>query len=154
MPQLQVGDTAPDFTAVTDEGKTVRLSDYRGKRVVVYFYPKDDTPGCTTQACSFRDNYVQIEERNAVVLGISPDDQESHQKFKTKFNLPFTLLVDEDHRITEEYGAWGEKTNFGKTYMGVIRSQIVVDERGKVVGVHYNIKPDAGVPEVLDLLPA
>lgn len=154
MPQLQVGDTAPDFTAVSDEGKTVRLSDYRGKRVVVYFYPKDDTPGCTTQACSFRDNYVQIEERNAVVLGISPDDQESHQKFKTKFNLPFTLLVDADHSIAELYGAWGEKTNFGKTYMGVIRSQIVVDENGKVVGVHYNVKPDASAPEALDLLTA
>jgi thioredoxin-dependent peroxiredoxin len=152
MPQLQVGDTAPDFTAVTDEGKTVKLSDYRGKRVIVYFYPKDDTPGCTTQACSFRDNYVQLEERNAVVLGISPDDQESHQKFKLKFNLPFTLLVDEDHAITEAYGAWGEKTNFGKTYMGVIRSQVVIDEHGKVVATKYNVKPDDSVPQALDAL--
>ena len=139
MPQLQVGDPAPDFTAVTDEGKTVKLSDYRGKRVVVYFYPKDDTPGCTTQACSFRDNYVQLEERNAVVLGISPDDQMSHQKFKMKFNLPFTLLVDEDHAITDAYGAWGEKTSFGKTSMGVIRSQVVIDENGKVAATKYNV---------------
>ena len=152
MPQLQVGDPAPDFTAVTDEGKTVKLSDYRGKRVVVYFYPKDDTPGCTTQACSFRDNYVQLEERNAVVLGISPDDQISHQKFKMKFNLPFTLLVDEDHAITDAYGAWGEKTSFGKTSMGVIRSQVVIDENGKVAATKYNVKPDESVPNVLDAL--
>ena len=152
MPQLQVGDPAPDFTAVTDEGKTVKLSDYRGKRVVVYFYPKDDTPGCTTQACSFRDNYVQLEERNAVVLGISPDDQMSHQKFKMKFNLPFTLLVDEDHAITDAYGAWGEKTSFGKTSMGVIRSQVVIDENGKVAATKYNVKPDESVPNVLDAL--
>lgn len=152
MPQLQVGDPAPDFTAVTDEGKTVKLSDYRGKRVVVYFYPKDDTPGCTTQACSFRDNYVQLEERNAVVLGISPDDQMSHQKFKMKFNLPFTLLVDEDHAITDAYGAWGEKTSFGKTSMGVIRSQVVIDENGKVAATKYNVKPDESVPNALDAL--
>ena len=152
MPQLQVGDPAPDFTAVTDEGKTVKLSDYRGKRVVVYFYPKDDTPGCTTQACSFRDNYVQLEERNAVVLGISPDDQMSHQKFKMKFNLPFTLLVDEDHAITDAYGAWGEKTSFGKTSMGVIRSQVVIDENGKVAATKYNVKPDESVPNGLDAL--
>ena len=152
MPQLQVGDPAPDFTAVTDEGKTVKLSDYRGKRVVVYFYHKDDTPGCTTQACSFRDNYVQLEERNAVVLGISPDDQMSHQKFKMKFNLPFTLLVDEDHAITDAYGAWGEKTSFGKTSMGVIRSQVVIDENGKVAATKYNVKPDESVPNVLDAL--
>ena len=152
MPQLQVGDPAPDFTAVTDEGKTVKLSDYRGKRVVVYFYPKDDTPGCTTQACSFRDNYVQLEERNAVVLGISPDDQMSHQKFKMKFNLPFTLLVDEDHAITDAYGAWGEKTSFGITSMGVIRSQVVIDENGKVAATKYNVKPDESVPNALDAL--
>lgn len=152
MPQLQIGDTAPDFTTLTDEGKEVRLSDYRGKRVVVYFYPADDTPGCTIQACSFRDNYLDIEERNAVVLGISPDGVESHQKFKTKYNLPFTLLIDEDHAITEAYGAWGEKTNFGKTYMGVIRSQVILDENGKVINTHYNIKADASLPEALEIL--
>jgi peroxiredoxin Q/BCP len=153
MPQLQVGDTAPNFTALTDEGKTVSLSDYRGKRVVLYFYPADDTPGCTIQACSFRDNYLEIEERNAVVLGVSPDNQSSHQKFKTKYNLPFTLLVDEDHAITEGYGAWGEKSNFGKTYMGVIRSQVVIDENGKIVDTHYNVKADASMTEALNALP-
>ncbi|MCC6455319.1 MAG: thioredoxin-dependent thiol peroxidase [Caldilineaceae bacterium] len=154
MPQLQVGDLAPDFSAVTDEGKTVKLSDYRGQRVVLYFYPADDTPGCTTQACSFRDNYVDIQEQNAVVLGISPDNQSSHQKFKTKYNLPFTLLVDEDHAITDLYGAWGEKTNFGKTYMGVIRSHIVIDENGKVIDTRYNVKADASMPQALEALKA
>jgi thioredoxin-dependent peroxiredoxin len=154
MPQLQVGDLAPDFSAVTDEGKTVKLSDYRGQRVVLYFYPADDTPGCTTQACSFRDNYVDIQEQNAVVLGISPDNQSSHQKFKTKYNLPFTLLVDEDHAITDLYGAWGEKTNFGKTYMGVIRSHVVIDENGKVIDTRYNVKAEASMPEALEALKA
>jgi peroxiredoxin Q/BCP len=153
MPQLQVGDMAPDFTTVTDEGKTVSLSDYRGKRVVLYFYPADDTPGCTTQACSFRDNYLEIEERNAVVLGVSPDGVKSHQKFKTKYNLPFTLLVDEDHSITEAYGAWGEKTRPGgvKT-IGVIRSQVIIDENGRIVDTDYNVKPDASYSEALSAL--
>lgn len=154
MPQLQVGDTAPNFTALTDEGNEVSLSDYRGKRVVLYFYPADDTPGCTIQACSFRDNIIEIEEQNAVVLGISPDGVDSHQKFKTKFNLPFTLLVDADHSITEAYGAWGEKTNFGKTYMGVIRSQVVIDENGKVIDTKYNVKADASYTEAMNALTA
>lgn len=152
MPELKVGDPAPDFEATSDSGARVKLSDYRGKRVVVYFYPKDDTPGCTTQACSFRDNYAEIEEQNAVVLGISPDDASSHRKFKTKFNLPFTLLVDEDHAIAEKYGVWGEKTSFGKTYMGIIRSHFVIDETGKIVAIHYNVKPDASLPEALEAL--
>lgn len=153
MPELKVGDTAPDFTATTDDGKTVSLSDYHGKRVVVYFYPADDTPGCTTQACSFRDNYVEIEERNATVLGVSPDGVKSHQKFKTKYNLPFTLLVDEDHAITESYGAWGEKTRpGGEKYMGVIRSQVIVDENGKVIDTDYNVKADASYSEALSAL--
>lgn len=152
MAELQVGDLAPDFTTLTDEGKTVKLSDYRGKRVVLYFYPKDDTPGCTTQACSFRDHYVEIEEKNAVVLGVSPDGQASHQKFKVKFNLPFTLLVDEDHAIAEAYDVWREKTNYGKTYMGIVRSHFVIDEAGKIVSVHYNVKADASLPEALTVL--
>jgi peroxiredoxin Q/BCP len=154
MPKLQVGDMAPDFTALTDEGKSVSLSDYRGKRVVLYFYPADDTPGCTIQACSFRDHYVEIQERNAVVLGISPDDVNSHQKFKTKFNLPFTLLVDADHAIAEAYGTWGEKTNFGKTYMGIIRGQVVIDENGKIIDTDYNVKADASYSEAMSALVA
>lgn len=152
MPELKVGDMAPDFEATTDTGERINLSDYRGKRVVVYFYPKDDTPGCTTQACSFRDSYAEIEEQNAVVLGISPDDQASHQKFKTKYNLPFTLVVDNDHAIAEAYGVWGEKSMYGKTYMGIIRSHFVVDEAGKLVGVHYNVKPEASLPDALQSL--
>jgi peroxiredoxin Q/BCP len=154
MPKLQVGDMAPDFTALTDEGKSVSLNDYRGKRVVLYFYPADDTPGCTIQACSFRDHYIEIQERNAVVLGISPDDVNSHQKFKTKFNLPFTLLVDADHAIADAYGAWGEKTNFGKTYMGIIRSQVVIDEQGKIIDTDYNVKADASYSEAMNALVA
>lgn len=152
MAELKIGDLAPDFEATTDSGERIKLSDYRGKRVVVYFYPKDDTPGCTTQACSFRDNYAEIEEQNAVVLGISPDDQASHRKFKTKYNLPFTLVVDEDHSIAEAYGVWGEKSMYGKTYMGIIRSHFVVDEEGKLVGIQYNVKPDDSLPEALQSL--
>ncbi|MGF1507753.1 MAG: thioredoxin-dependent thiol peroxidase [Anaerolineae bacterium] len=136
MAELSVGDTAPDFEATTDTGETVRLSDYRGQRVILYFYPKDDTPGCTTQACGFRDNYEVIEEKNAVVLGVSPDGQASHAKFKTKHDLPFTLLVDEDHSISEAYGVWGEKKMFGYTFMGVIRSHFIIDEQGKIADAH------------------
>jgi peroxiredoxin Q/BCP len=141
----QAGQMAPDFEAVTDTGDKVHLSDYRGKRVILYFYPADDTPGCTTQSCGFRDNYPLIEEKNGVVLGVSPDGVASHQKFKTKFDLPFTLLVDEDHAISEMYGTWGEKTSFGKTYMGVIRSHYVIDEAGRVIEVHLKVKPEDSV---------
>src|SRR6476646_10053029 len=122
---IKVGDVAPDFELMTDAGEMVKLSDFRGKKVILYFYPEDDTPGCTTQSCGFRDNYPVIEEKNAVVLGVSPDGVKSHQQFKTKFNLPFTLLVDEDHAISEAYGVWGEKSNYGKTYMGIVRSHFI-----------------------------
>ena len=145
MSGLQVGDVAPGFTVTTDSGATVSLSDYRGKRVVLYFYPKDDTPGCTTQACGFRDNYPVIEEKNAVVLGVSPDSAKSHQKFKTKFDLPFTLLVDEDHAIAEAYGVWAEKSMYGKKYMGIERSHFVIDESGKIVDAQVKVKPDDSV---------
>lgn len=152
--ELKIGDMAPDFEALTDGGKSVKLSDLRGKRVVLYFYPKDDTPGCTTQACGFRDNYPVIEERNAVVLGVSPDNQASHQKFKTKFNLPFTLLVDEDHRIAELYGVWGEKTSYGRTSMGILRSHFVIDENGKIIDAHVKVKPEDSVEYALQALGA
>ena len=145
MSGLQVGDVAPGFTVTTDSGASVSLSDYRGKRVVLYFYPKDDTPGCTTQACGFRDNYPVIEEKNAVVLGVSPDSAKSHQKFKTKFDLPFTLLVDEDHAIAEAYGVWAEKSMYGKKYMGIERSHFVIDENGKIVDAQVKVKPDDSV---------
>jgi peroxiredoxin Q/BCP len=151
-PKLKLGDLAPEFELPNDKGKKVKLSDYRGKRVVVYFYPKDDTPGCTTQACGFRDNYLAIEEKKAVILGISPDDAQSHVRFKTKFNLPFTLLSDEDHAVAETYGVWGEKSMMGKTYMGIIRSHFVVDENGKLIDVQYNIKPEASVAGALEVI--
>ena len=152
MSALQVGDVAPDFTAVTDGGATVSLGDYRGRRVVLYFYPKDDTPGCTTQACGFRDNYPVIEEKNAVVLGVSPDSAKSHQKFKTKFDLPFTLLVDEDHAIAEAYGVWAEKSMYGKKYMGIERSHFVIDENGKIADAQVKVKPEDSVAKALAML--
>ncbi len=152
MANLQPGDSAPDFTAATDSGATLRLSDLRGKRVVLYFYPKDDTPGCTTQACGFRDSYPVIEEKNAVVLGVSPDGVKSHQKFKTKFNLPFTLVVDEDHAIAEAYGVWVEKSMYGKQYMGVERSHFVIDEQGVIVDAQVKVKPDDSVAKALAAL--
>lgn len=152
MAELKVGEMAPDFSTTTDEGKPVKLSDFRGKRVILYFYPKDDTPGCTKQACSFRDSYAEIEKKNAVVLGVSPDDAESHAKFKSKYNLPFPLLVDEDHAIAEAYGVWGEKTNFGRTYMGIIRSHFIIDEEGRLADVRYDVKPEASMPEALSVL--
>jgi peroxiredoxin Q/BCP len=139
---LQIGDIAPDFEALTDTGDTVKLSNYRGRRVILYFYPKDDTPGCTTQGCGFRDSYPSIQGYNAAVLGVSPDDVSSHQKFKTKYALPFTLVVDEDHSIAERYGVWGEKTMAGKSYMGIVRSHFVIDEQGKILDAQIGVKPE------------
>ena len=150
--QIEIGDLAPDFEALTDGGETVRLRDYRGQRVVLYFYPKDDTSGCTKQACSFRDQYAEIEERNAVVLGVSPDGQASHQKFKSKYDLPFTLLVDEDHTIAEQYGVWGEKSMYGREYMGILRSHFVIDEQGKIVDVRIKVRPADSVELALKTL--
>ena len=152
--ELSVGETAPDFELPGDAGQTVKLSDYRGKRVVLYFYPKDDTPGCTTQACGFRDHYLEVEQQNAVVLGVSPDGIKSHQKFKTKFNLPFTLLADEDHKVAERYGVWGEKSMMGRKYMGIIRSHFVIDEQGKIVEARVKVKPEESVERALKLIGA
>lgn len=152
--KLKVGDTAPDFEAQTDDGQTVHLSDYRGKRVVLYFYPGDDTPGCTKQACAFRDNYAAIEEQDAIVLGISPDGQASHQKFRTKYDLPFTLLVDEDHSIADLYGVWGERMSFGKKKIGILRSHFVIDETGTIVDTQYRVGPEDSVERALASLEA
>jgi peroxiredoxin Q/BCP len=147
-----VGSVAPDFTLPADDGSMVRLSDLRGRRVVLYFYPKDDTPGCTTQACGFRDNYVEISEKDAVVFGISPDGVNSHVKFRTKFDLPFRLLADEDHKVAELYGVWGEKNNYGKTYFGIIRSHFVVDAEGKIADVQYGVSAEDSVANALATL--
>lgn len=152
MSRLQIGDQAPDFTALTDQGEQVALQDYRGKQVVLYFYPKDDTSGCTTQACGFRDNYPTIAAQNAVVLGVSPDSVASHQKFKSKYNLPFTLLVDADHAIADAYGVWGEKSMYGKKYMGIIRSHFVIDGAGQIVDAQYKISPKDSTAKALTAL--
>ena len=152
MANLTVGDIAPDFTTLTDQGTAVRLSDYRGQRVLLYFYPKDDTPGCTRQACGFRDSYPEIEEKNAIVLGISPDNVASHQEFKTKFDLPFTLLVDEGHQIAELYGTWGERSMYGNKFMGIIRSHFLIDEEGRLADVQYKISPKNSVKQALKSL--
>jgi len=149
---LKVGDMAPDFELPSETGEKVKLSDFRGKRVVLFFYPKDNTSGCTTQACGFRDNYPVIEEKNAVVLGVSPDDEKSHQSFKSKYDLPFTLLVDADHKVAETYGAWGERSNYGKTYMGIIRSHFIIDEAGKLADVQVQVSPTDSVERAMAAL--
>ena len=152
MAQIKVGDQAPDFETVDDQSKRVKLSELRGKRVVIYFYPKDDTPGCTRQACGFRDNYSNVEGKNSVVLGVSPDDVESHQAFKSKFSLPFPLLVDSDHAIAEAYSVWGEREVNGNKFMGIFRSSFVIDEQGKVIDAHYNVSPEDSVESALAAL--
>jgi peroxiredoxin Q/BCP len=147
-----VGAQAPDFTLTSDSGEPVTLSSFRGRKVILYFYPKDDTPGCTTQSCGFRDAYPQIEEQNAVVLGISPDSQKSHQKFKTKFDLPFTLLVDSEHAVAEAYAVWVEKSMYGKKYMGIERSHFVIGEDGTVIQAAPKVKPTDSVEQALAAL--
>jgi peroxiredoxin Q/BCP len=151
---VEEGKEAPDFELVSDTGERVRLSDLRGRPVVLYFYPKDDTPGCTTQARSFRDAYGEFEERGAVVLGVSPDTESSHASFKAKHGLPFALLADPEHEVAERYGVWVEKTMYGKTSMGIKRSTFVVDEDGKVAKAMLGVKADNHADLVLSALPA
>jgi thioredoxin-dependent peroxiredoxin len=150
---VEEGKPAPDFELTSDSGESVRLSDLKGKPVVVYFYPRDDTPGCTAQACGIRDNYEAFGERGAVVLGISPDDETAHVKFKEKYGLPFTLLADPDHQVADRYGVWGERKLYGKTYMGIERSTFVIDPEGNVSRVMRRVKPDTHAEQVLDALP-
>jgi len=151
---IEEGKPAPDFELQSDTGETVRLSDFRGKPVVLYFYPKDDTPGCTTEACEFRDSYDTYRERGIEILGISPDDVASHEKFKSKYNLPFTLLADPERTVAEAYGVWGERTYAGKTYLGINRSTFVIDEDGNVARAMLGIKPAGHAAAVLERLPA
>ncbi len=146
------GQEAPDFELTSDAGETVKLSDLRGKPVVLYFYPKDDTPGCTTQACGIRDAYGEFEQAGAVVLGVSPDDERSHVKFRSKYELPFTLLADTEHAVAEQYGVWGEKKYMGKKYMGISRSTFVIDEDGKVKKVFEKVTPATHADDVLAAL--
>ena len=149
---VEEGKPAPDFELETDEGATVRLSDFRGQPVVLYFYPKDDTPGCTKQASGFRDAYAEYRQRGAVVLGVSPDTVASHQRFKAKYGLPFTLLADPEHVITDRYGAWGEKSFAGRKYMGVVRSTFVIDADGNVARAMYGVNAERNPAEVLQAL--
>jgi thioredoxin-dependent peroxiredoxin len=149
---VEEGRPAPDFTLMSDTGEDVALADLRGRPVVLYFYPKDDTPGCTTQACGIRDAWGDFERAGAVVLGVSPDDEKSHEKFKQKFELPFTLLADTDHEVADAYGVWGEKTYAGKTYMGVLRSTFVIDGDGNVARIFRDVKPAEHADQVLEAL--
>jgi peroxiredoxin Q/BCP len=149
---VQDGDKAPDFELETDDGGMLKLSKLKGKPVVLYFYPKDDTKGCTAQACGFRDAYPTITEQNAVVIGVSPDGSRSHQKFRTKYDLPFVLLTDEGHKVADRYGAWGEKKMYGMTYQGVIRSHFVIDEQGMVVDAQVKVSPKDSVARALETL--
>ena len=151
---IEEGKPAPDFELRSDTGETVSLKALRGKPVVLYFYPKDDTPGCTTQACGIRDAYSEFERAGAVVLGVSPDNERSHVKFKEKYELPFTLLADTDHTVAEQYGVWGEKKYAGKSYMGVSRSTFVIDADGTVKKIFQNVKPATHAADVLAALGA
>jgi thioredoxin-dependent peroxiredoxin len=151
---VEEGREAPDFQLTSDSGERVRLSQFRGRPVVLYFYPRDDTPGCTTQACGIRDSYGDFEERGAVVLGVSPDTEESHVKFKEKHGLPFTLLADPEHEVAEAYGVWKEKSFGGKRYWGVERSTFLIDEDGRVAKVIRRVKPDTHAEQVLEALAA
>jgi peroxiredoxin Q/BCP len=143
---------APDFELTADDGEHVRLSELRGKPAVLYFYPKDDTPGCTTQACEIRDDWGQFRERGAIVLGVSPDDEASHAKFKSMHSLPFTLLADPDHQVADRYGVWGEREFAGKKYMGINRSTFVIDPEGRVAKALYGVKPRGHAEKVLAAL--
>lgn len=143
---------APDFSLVDEKGNKVSLADYKGKPVVLYFYPKDDTPGCTTEACNFRDDYSQYEEAGAVILGVSPDSEKSHAKFASKHSLPFPLLVDEGHKICDAYGVWGRKKMMGHEYDGVFRTTFLVDKDGVIARVFEGVKPATHSDEVLQAL--
>jgi thioredoxin-dependent peroxiredoxin len=152
LPVLNDGDEAPDFTLRSDAGESVTLSSFRGRPVVLYFYPKDDTPGCTTQACGIRDQYDEFERAGAAVLGVSPDDERSHVKFKEKYKLPFTLLSDTDHAVAEQYGVWGQKSYMGRKFFGVSRSTFVIGKDGTIKRIFEKVKPAEHADDVLAVL--
>lgn len=152
MSELQVGDIAPDFTLPSDTDGDVTLSDFRGKKVILYFYPRDNTPGCTVQACDFRDRAEVLADKDAVVLGVSKDSLASHEKFRSKFDLNFPLLSDPDVEVHTKYGAWGEKTMYGKKKMGVKRTTVVIDEEGKVAFIKHNVRSKGSVDRAIDQL--
>lgn len=151
---IEAGKKAPAFSLKDQDGKTVKLADFAGKNVVLYFYPKDDTPGCTTEACNFRDEHSKLQKAGAVVLGVSPDSEARHAKFRAKYSLPFTLLADTEHEVAEKYGAWGEKSLYGKKYMGILRSTFLIGKDGKVAKVWDKVKVKEHAGEVLEALKA
>ena len=150
--ELNIGDKAPAFSLKNTEGIPVKLSDYKGKKVVLYFYPKDMTPGCTKEACGFRDDFAQLKKRGVEVIGVSGDDQNSHQKFTEKYSLPFTLLSDPDHEMMQQYGAWGEKSMYGKKFMGVLRITYVIDEQGRIAHIFKKVKTETHSQDVLQVI--
>jgi len=152
MSTLKEGDQAPGFAAKDQNGKTISLSDFKGKNVILYFYPKDDTPGCTAEACSFRDNYQSMLSKGFDVIGVSTDDEKSHKKFETKFSLPFTLIADTDKHIVEAYGVWAEKNMYGKKYMGTLRTTFVIDGEGIIKKIIDKVDTKNSSQQVIDLL--
>ncbi len=151
---ISAGIQAPDFTLLDETSTPRQLSSYQGKPVILYFYPKDDTPGCTTEACAFRDDYGAYERAGVVILGVSPDSPASHVKFKEKYHLPFTLLSDDGHKVCDTYGVWGPKKFMGKSYEGVIRTTFLIGADGKIIKVFENVKPDGHSAEILETLKA
>lgn len=149
---IVIGDRAPDFQALASNGERIKLSDFRGKYVVLYFYPRDMTPGCTKEACAFRDHYKEFTELDAVILGVSTDSLERHKKFVEQYGLPFLLIVDEDHAISEKYGVWKLKKNFGREYMGIERSTFIIDKEGKIIKEWRKVRVDGHVEEALQFI--
>ena len=147
---LKEGNTAPAFTTKDASGQTIKLKDFKGQKVVLYFYPKDDTPGCTKEACSFRDDFARFKKRGINVLGVSPDSEASHKKFAEKYKLPFTLLTDPEHAIADAYGTYGQKKFMGRTHMGIHRKTFLIDEKGKIKKVFEKVKPEDHAREVLE----
>jgi thioredoxin-dependent peroxiredoxin len=147
--ELAVGEKAPEFEGKDQDGKTLKLSDLKGRKVVIYFYPKDNTPGCTAQACNLRDNYEQLQKAGYEIIGISSDSEASHQKFKEKQDLPFTLIADEDKAIHEKYGVWKEKNMYGRKYMGTVRTTFVIDEEGKIEEIISKVKTNDHTKQIL-----
>jgi thioredoxin-dependent peroxiredoxin len=152
MALLDVGEKAPAFRTMDQDGEKISLEDFRGRKVVLYFYPKDDTPGCTKEACAFRDEFAAFRRRKVEVLGVSVDDEKSHEKFARKFSLPFRLLADPDRKIVNAYGVWGEKSMYGRKYMGTHRVTYLIDEKGKVAAVWPKVKPETHAAEILESL--
>ena len=152
MIRLKERDKAPAFKSINEKGEEISLSNFKGKKLVLYFYPKDDTPGCTAEACDLRDNYKMFQKKGYEILGVSPDGITKHQKFIAKYKLPFSLLADEEHHVAEAYGCWGEKSMYGRKYMGVERTTLIIDEKGKISHVFPKVKVDGHTEEVLKAL--